>query len=329
MSDIVDEFIKLNIDEIKDFKFPLDELFGLEISHEGVKYNFMINFKSTSSKLICAGSGAHTGRAKGDLITPLFFSRWSWHKYFDQSFIVYTDPIFYLNDDVRIGWYIGDEDHWYLKTISDIILKLMENQDIKNEDVLFYGSSGGGFASLGLGTLIRESRVIVNNAQFFVLNYHQEHVDMAMNTLFEGRDIQEVYDKFPYRLDIVELFKKENYMPQIDYYVNADSNADLNNHAVPFINKASQLDCFNENLNIHFYHSNSGHDPLGNKETISIIKSYFINESPDGIKESEEKLKKENKKLKAKNKKLEKEIEHFKSTKAYKTWQKYAKLRKK
>ena len=48
MSDIVDEFIKLNIDEIKDFKFPLDELFGLEISHEGVKYNFMISFKSTS-----------------------------------------------------------------------------------------------------------------------------------------------------------------------------------------------------------------------------------------------------------------------------------------
>ena len=82
-----------------------------------------------------------------------------------------------------------------------------------------------------------------------------------------------------------------------------------------------------ENLNIHFYHSNSGHDPLGNKETISIIKSYFINESPDGIKESEEKLKKENKKLKAKNKKLEKEIEHFKSTKAYKIWQKYKKFR--
>lgn len=174
LKDLVDTIIQLDINEIEYYNFPLNELLGIEIEYSGIKFEFIAHF-TDNPNLLCFGSGASSRSEKtseGKLIKPPFFRRWSWYKYFDENFIAYADPMFHLDEEIRLGWYVGDRNTWYLEIISLIIKKIAKNRDIANNNILFYGSSGGGFSSVQLGALIQDSKVLVNNSQFNVLNYY-------------------------------------------------------------------------------------------------------------------------------------------------------------
>ena len=134
MDKLVNDIIRLDINEIENYKFPLNEPFGLEIKYEGIRFCFIINFSSKNKNLICCGSGAHardSRTSKGILIKPPFFDRWSWYKYFDESFIAYSDPMFFYDDEITLGWFVGEKNHWYIEIIAKIIEKIMINQKIR------------------------------------------------------------------------------------------------------------------------------------------------------------------------------------------------------
>ena len=282
MKDLVKKVISLNMDEIDSYDFPLDELFGLEVINKGVKFCFIINFSSKNKNLICCGSGAQDRTAKtssGKLRKPPFLDRWSWYSYFDESYIAYADPIFFNDESITLGWYVGDNDQWYLETISVIIEKLSKNQNIFHDNILFFSSSGGGFASVCLGTLIKGSKVFVNNAQFFVMNFRERHVNNLFNILykeFPGLSKSEIIEKINYRLDVIELFKKYKYVPPIHYYVNFESDEDIFNQCIPIIDKITKLEYFVNNLTIFFYNEKKDkpHSPLPTAVTVDIVKSF-------------------------------------------------------
>ena len=117
MYNLVETVIKLGLDEIEDYEFPLDEPFGLEVNFMNIKYEFIIRFSSENSNLLCFGSGYRGQDKNGRWYLP-YFDRWSWYNYFDESFISYADPIFHLDDSMGIGWYVGDKNQWYLEIIS-------------------------------------------------------------------------------------------------------------------------------------------------------------------------------------------------------------------
>lgn len=282
MEKLVKKVIKLDLEDIKTYEFPLDELFGLEIIHEGIKFCLIINFSSNNKNLICCGPGAfarNSRTSQGVLIEPPFFNRWSWFKYFDESFITYADPVFFYDDEITIGWFVGDKNQWYLNTVAEIIEKLASNQKIFNENILFYGSSGGGFVSIGLGTLIKDSKVLVNNSQFTILNYYNTHINNLFRVLqkdFPDLSQEEIADIVDYRINTIDLFKKENYIPPITYYVNTASAPDLERHCIPFINDIKELDIFKDQLEIHFYKEvkDKPHGPLPNEVSIELIKTF-------------------------------------------------------
>lgn len=282
MEKLVEKVFKLSLDEIELFEFPQDELFGLEVINEGIKFCMIINFSSSNKNLICCGPGAFARNArtsKGELITPPFFHRWSWFKNFEESFITYADPIFFYDDEITLGWFVGDKNQWYLNTVSLIIRKLALNQKIFNENILFYGSSGGGFSSVGLGTLIKGSKVLINNSQFKIMNYYATHINNLFRVLkkdFPDLSQEEIMDIVDYRINAVDLFKRENYIPDITYYVNTASAPDLERHCIPFINDIKELDCFDDQLTVHFYKEvkDKPHGPLPNDKSIEIIRSF-------------------------------------------------------
>lgn len=279
---LVEKNIKLNYDEIDSFQFPLDIPFSLEINYNNLKFCFIIKFSSFNKNLICFGPGAHLRNQKssnGTLITPPYFDRWSWYQYFDESFIAYADPIFFQDEKITLGWFVGDKNYWYIEILSEIILKLSKKQDILSKNILFFGSSGGGYSSVCLGTLIKDSKVLINNSQFLIMNYYVWHVDCVLNFLknqFPNLSKSDIAEKFKYRLNVVELFKKENYMPSITYYVNTESVTDMYNQCLPFLNEVPNLPCFNGNLDVKFYKEEKEfpHLPMDNERTIEIIKEY-------------------------------------------------------
>ena len=278
---LIDNLICVDFDEIESYDFPIGEPFSLEIIYENVPFYFIVKFSPSNRNLICFGPGASNRDEKtstGELKVPPFFTRWKWYKHFDESTVAFADPMLFLGDEMKLGWFIGEKDHWYLKTVSEIIRKLAKNRKIRKDNILFYGSSGGGFASVCLATLIKDSKLLVNNAQFFVMNYYPRLVNLALDATvasFEGLTRDEVIEKISFRIDVTELFKRQKYSPYITYYVNVKSEFDMTNQAIPLVSKYYVLDEFN-GLDVNYYSQDSKapHNPLPSDKSIELIKSY-------------------------------------------------------
>ncbi|MBE6506279.1 MAG: glycosyltransferase, partial [Methanobrevibacter millerae] len=281
INNILDNIISIDFNEIEEFNFPRDTVFELHVNYKNIIYSFIINFSSKNKNLICFGPGAHarnSKNSKGEIIKPPYYDRWSWYKYFDESFIAYADPIFLYDQKITLGWFVGDKNQWYLESLSLIIKKLSKSQKILHENILFFGSSGGGFASLGLGTLIKGSKVLLNNSQFFIMNYHEYHIENLMRILESSfnESSSEIIKRINYRLNIIELFKKEKYIPEITYYLNLESKHDFQYQYSPFVEELSKLDLYNNQFNVKFYRElkDNPHEPLETKETLNIIKLF-------------------------------------------------------
>lgn len=298
MAKLVDNLIQVDMDHLETYEFPQDEAFGLEVIYKEAVFYFIIKFSSTNKNFICMSPGAFRRdrvSSDGEIIEPPHFSRWSWFKYFDESVITSADPTIFMNDTVKVGWMIGNNEQWYLETLSQIISKLAKNQNVINDNILFFGSSGGGFVSVCLATLIKNSKVLVNNAQFSLKNYFKNMVnvpiEMAAPT-YDGLSNEEIKEKIKPRLDLIELIKKEDYAPHITYYVNVKSANDVKRHSIPLIEDLTGLEQFN-GLNIIYYSEikNVGdpHHPLRRSLTLEIIrlfaKNNLYNSEPSNKKE--------------------------------------------
>ena len=342
MSSLIGNVIKLDIDEIEGYEFPLDEPFGLLIPYNNELYSFIIKFSSKNKNLICMGPGARNRDQvdkNGNVMKPPFFVRWSWHEYFDESVIAYADPVMDHMDDIAITWFVGDDEHWPLQDIALIFEKLTANQNILHENILFYGSSGGGFSAFVLGTLIKNSHILVNNPQFFVLNYGKQFVDKLFELLkieFNGLSREEIIEKIAYRIDAIELFKRENYIPPMTYYLNSKSKIDMKLQFPKLTEAYFDLENVNP-FKIIMYEDpeiERPHNPLPNKDTIDIIKLFCKNHmynTGDESKGSEiiSKGHYDDSIINGEFNSKAKELAAIKSSKTYMLWRKYLKFKSK
>ena len=281
MENIVKNIIRLNFDEIDKFEFPLDQPFGLQIIHNNTLYCLIVRFSSKNKNLICAGSGFHRRDRilpNGEILQPPFFDRWNWFKYFKESYISYSDPLFFYDDEITLGWFVGTKNEWYLNSLAEIIEKLANNQEIINDNILFFGSSGGGFASVVLATLLKNSKALINNAQLFLLNYNERTLTKLFSLIspdFEGMNWEEIIDEIDYRLDIMKLFEKEKFAPYIIYYLNSESRGDILDHTIPLFRKIRDSETYN-GMNIVLYREAKEvpHQPMPTNITVEVIKKY-------------------------------------------------------
>ncbi len=76
---------------------------------------------------------------------------------------------------------------------------------IQNENTLFMGSSGGGFTSFMLATLLKGSKVFVNNPQTNITKYFKSPVKQLYNTIYPTAG--EGFENFESeRVNVVEFF---------------------------------------------------------------------------------------------------------------------------
>ena len=236
MEDLVDRIIECDFEHISFKEFPLNEKFGLIVWKRNVKYEFLLNLKENSQNLICIGSGALNPPDLETFKQKPRFNRHSWK--FSQSTLFYNDPTRYLNDSILGGWCIGESDNWYLEEIKKIIVKITEYLKIKNENILFYGSSLGGFNSIQLGTLIRNSKVLADVPQLTLENAN--YVRYIMPKLFPNTTNEEIKDRYNYRLNILDLIKREKYIPNAIMIFDAGE-VDIKEHYIHFFSQLNDL----------------------------------------------------------------------------------------
>ena len=276
MGKLVDNIISLKIEDIETYEFPQGQLFGLEIINDNALFYLFIRFSHDNKNFICMNPNLFDRECKN----PPYFARWSWYKYFNESFIATADPMVFRNDKMKGGMMIGVKNQWYAETLSCIISKLAKNQNVIEDNILFFGSSAGGFISLCLATLIKNSKVLINNSQFNLKNYNKYVMNMIFDAIaptFEGLSNEEIMRKYGYRFNFTELIERENYAPYITYYVNVKSKSDKN-QSIPFIQEYYDQKEFN-GLNIIFYseEKEKPHTPLPNDISIEFIRLFAKN----------------------------------------------------
>jgi hypothetical protein len=262
--------VKVDFDGLNESSLIWNEAFTLNVFYKGVQFDFFLKLNQKYDVLMCIGSG-YVERQK---IQPPVFHRYSWSSEIQASTIFYADPTLYLDDEIGLGWGQGVEDHFYLRSISDILKKIAEITKYEYKNMLFYGSSAGGYQSLYLAGYFRGSRALVNNPQTNIFNYHENHVNKMLSVSYKGLDLETIKKKYGRRLVVMDFYKSIKYVPKIAYYQNIAATHDINNHLTPFFNELNKLKILDKGTRIAFhmyYDQEKGHNPHPKEQAIKII----------------------------------------------------------
>lgn len=274
--------VEIDFNNLNKLTLDKDEDFFLVVTSNSTKFEFIVKRKTTSENLIVFGSGAYNIKK----LKPPIFQRYSWANDFDENIIYYNDPTLYLSD-ITLGWGYGTKNIYYLEIIYKILNKLINIMKIQRKKTIFYGSSGGGFMSIILATLLKGSTAIVNNPQVDITKYHIGHVKKLFSGIYCDQDIKDIFKLNRERLNVIDMFKRENYIPKIVYYQNIACDFDMENQFYPFINEIRTIDeeSFYNLIDLKLYcNKEENHNPLSKNKTINIIKNQIaINNSFENI----------------------------------------------
>ena len=161
-----------------DLHFNYYEKVGLTVYKDDSKYEFIIFLIEDCDNILILGPGFLTDEKQKKLFDKPIFDRHTWVDDFEQNLIFYNDPTRYDFKELKGGWGIGNERVWHLSNIAEII-KILSNKItpyksldiIPHTNLFFYGSSMGGYMSIVLSILIRNSTSIADIPQFNLFNW--------------------------------------------------------------------------------------------------------------------------------------------------------------
>ncbi len=111
------------------------------------------------------------------------FERRSWAGLMPGSILCVSDPTLELSDQLSMGWYIGTQNKDYTAQMAQLVEKVATELGLSRSDVVFYASSGGGFASLMCARLLPGSKCILVNPHIDVLK-HNEWMEEQFTKIF-------------------------------------------------------------------------------------------------------------------------------------------------
>jgi hypothetical protein len=270
---LIDQYKRISIVYTQLDQLPLDicSPFILDIEWDGVQFEFLIRIKKNAARALIFGSGA--GGFQEQPIGPPIFHRHSWMDEFENTVIYYNDPTLYLGK-LPLGWGQGTKERFYLKDIATILMKIVKKLQINHQNVLFYGSSGGGFMSLILAGFMKGSTAFVNNPQTDLLSWIPVPVNDVFRLAYPGLSREEVGERFSNRIKVLDFYSSIKYVPNIYFLQNAACEFDVQNHLLPFIAGLEKIggNCEVNQFHIELYYDKkAGHAALGKKETIHYI----------------------------------------------------------
>lgn len=246
--------------------------------NNGIEYNLFTHFKKGNKKLLILGQGAiETSEIKQKPV----FHRHSWTKDFDCNVIILSDPTVNIgrNKELSLGWFQGDKNNNCMYHVIQLLRTFVRTLDIEHKNIIFFGSSAGGFSSLMMAPHFKGSLACVNNSQTNIFNYHMENVEALLYSNFDGMTIEEYKQKYPTRFYPIHLYQKLNYIPNIYYIQNLVDKFHTKHHYELFIrdlmkmSRESNIVC---NVNsCLYYDEETGHAPMSKQETLEHINKAF------------------------------------------------------
>lgn len=140
-----------------------------------------------------------------------------------------ADPTLDLDPSLTLGWYLGTRSMDLHLELARVVETVSDQLGIRR--VVFLGSSGGGFAALHLGSLVRGSTVLALNPQTDVRRYHARFSQRALQGVF-GADAS-YEDGLRTRVSVAARFAKSGVPDRVRYVMNRGDVHHLVEHAEP------------------------------------------------------------------------------------------------
>lgn len=139
---------------------------------------------------------------RGFTVYPTF-ARHSWQDKINANMLNIYDSTITRTQDYVLGWYQGSANMPLEKDITAIINSLKRKCGMFNKDLVFYGSSGGGWAALKFASIFKGSYAVAINPQIEILKYHfKAAVDAFLLNSYGGLSQEQAKKKYGRRLAI-------------------------------------------------------------------------------------------------------------------------------
>ncbi|TSI13950.1 hypothetical protein [Brevibacterium aurantiacum] len=157
---------------------------------------------------------------------PLFSgATFSEHLKANRLFV--SDPSLYVDQRLKLGWYAGNK---HQPKLQDDLAAIISKFVAPEQRLIFFGASGGGFASLFYSTKFPGSIAVPVNPQTMIGAYVPAIVNRYLSYAWDGSALDEI----PVCTDVRGLY--QNPVDNVVVYVQNSGDSDhMDNHYAPFM----------------------------------------------------------------------------------------------
>lgn len=252
------------------------------INKDGLTVYINIKLKLNNKNLVVFSNGAiNLSKSK-----PPVFSRSSWASDFNANCIFIDDTTIH-NTNMTVGWGVGTQERYYLLDYLEIVKKISSLLDIENKNILFFGSSAGGFMSIMYSIFMKGTVAVANNPQIWVRKETQaSRATNLYNNVFPGMSETEILERFGERLSVIRMIEKMKYTPKIYYIINRYSKKDIEEQYELFTDYIDGKEILDNDTEIISYHSSKGHNGIYTRaQSVQFINGYFNRDISAAVKE--------------------------------------------
>ena len=216
----------------KDFE-SLDDVNGFHVVvHNGLPLDILIEDNGHNTTLVSLH--AALGAAKID--PPVFTGR-AVSENIGLNRIFISDSSLYSSADLSLGWYLGTRQVNLTKLLVDVITAVQNR--LSASHLVFFGSSGGGFAALNISRELAGSLAIPVNPQTRILDYAKVHWRQMAESCFkvQGEESDEVFLGSHPRADQRTLYA-EGFENSVIYLQNSQD-AHVSSQMIPWFEAVS------------------------------------------------------------------------------------------
>ncbi len=131
------------------------------------------------------------------------FARWNWAKILGGHVLAICDPTLFFDDELTVGWYVGDKERNVIKGVAEISSAIASKLGLRPHQVVYYGSSGGGFAAMMAAAISNGSGVAIN-PQTDLANHLPFYRDQFAKMFDSAASLDESRAAFPSRWSCAE-----------------------------------------------------------------------------------------------------------------------------
>jgi len=191
-----------------------------------------------------------------------YFQRVKWLAQFEAVGISLADPTLQLSDKIGIGWFIGTRASHYLEVVAGFLARLLAHLGVPASSTLFFGSSAGGFASLGFAALIPGAKAFAVNPQTDIKRFH--HVGELGSTLracLQSGDLEALTRAYDRRLSLLALLHHTRHVPEMVIWQNIHDKWHYSLHVLPFLEGLAAFPAVHDVKLIIAARPDLGHNP--------------------------------------------------------------------